>query len=107
MADQLQKIENPELLTYDPEVFALIEHDKLQQIAALMAEYKGDIITLVSVFKQFEGLFSGKVSAMSILPVITKLIANKAAMNELAAVLPVIEKYTNPQPQINSNENNG
>lgn len=75
------------------------EH-QLEQLLAQLDEYKIDIVALVSVFKQFETLFSGKASMVSVIPVVTKLLSNKNAMAELAHIVPIIEKYSQP-------ENNG
>lgn len=76
------------------ENMVLVNKDQLQALIGQNQELKGDIIALVGVFAGFAGLFTGKANAMSIIPVITKIVKNKSEMEKLAYIVPIIEKYT-------------
>jgi len=81
----------------------LLHTSQLQQMIALLEEYRNDLTALVSVFQSFTGLFTGKVNAFAILPVITKLLNNPKAMEQFQHIVPIIEKYTQ-KPESNGEE---
>jgi hypothetical protein len=71
-----------------------VPEDQLQQLIAQNAEYKADIITLVSTFNGLEALFSGGGSGLlSIIPVVTKLIKDPERMKQIGAIVPIMNKY--------------
>ena len=84
-------------------VTTVVNAADLQSLIAQLQEYKSDITTLVTVFNGLQSLFSGKGGLMSIVPVITRLLNDKNKMNELAAIVPVMEKYIQA-PKPNENE---
>ncbi|MBD1364393.1 hypothetical protein IDJ77_11290 [Mucilaginibacter sp. ZT4R22] len=77
-----------------------VNTDDLQKLIAQCEEYKADIITLVSTFNGLEALFSGGGGLMSIIPVVTNLIKDPERMKQIAAIVPVMNKYKS-QPNEN------
>jgi hypothetical protein len=76
------------------EVKVLVSKDQLTELINQNAEYKGDIIALVNVFKGFADLLSGKKNVMSIIPVITKLMSDESQLAKFAHIIPILDKYT-------------
>jgi hypothetical protein len=79
------------------ENLVLVDKDKVMNLMALNAEYRADIITLVSILNGLQGLFAGK-GITSLMPAIMQLVKNPQKMEALSAMIPIIQKYT---------ENNG
>jgi len=76
---------------------------QLQQLITENQELKSDVIALVNVFQSFSGLFTGNSNMMSLIPVITKLLSNKSRLDEIANIVPIIEKYTPKTPETAEN----
>ncbi|RFZ84779.1 hypothetical protein DYU05_04005 [Mucilaginibacter terrenus] len=85
----------PEFDNYpvEPVETVTVPANQLQALIEQNAEIKADILILVNVLNGLQGLFSGKASLMSIVPVITKLINDQRKLKELSAIVPVLEKY--------------
>lgn len=72
----------------------LVDRNSLNALIEQNNVLRKDVIALVNVFKAFAGLFTGKVTVISIVPAITRIINNKTELEKLSLIIPIIEKYT-------------
>lgn len=72
----------------------LVDKSQLQALIAQNQELRTDATAMANLFKVFSGLFTGKVSVMSIIPAITKIMNDKKQLEKLSTIIPIIEKYT-------------
>ncbi len=70
-----------------------VSANQLQKLIDQNKQLKSDLGALVSVFQMFLPMFSGKTSALSLIPTITKMINNKEVGENIQTIIPIIEKY--------------
>lgn len=74
----------------------LIPREQYEQLLALLAEYQEDLVKIVTIFGSIAAMFSGKTSALSMLPVITRMLSNPEQLERFKEILPIFEKYIKP-----------
>lgn len=75
----------------------LVSASQLQTLITQNKELKQDLTALINVFQMFVPMFSGKSSAMILVPTIMKMINNKEVGENIQHIIPIIEKYSNGQ----------
>lgn len=82
----------------EPEIpRVLMTQENYDRLIATLAEQRADLVQLVSVFQSITALFSGKSSAMAMIPTIMKLINDPQQLEAFKHIIPIVEKYT-PKP---------
>jgi hypothetical protein len=74
----------------------IVLRDQLNALVALNQEYRADIITLVSVFQHFSGLFDESFSITKVITQVPKMMKDQQLRAKILTMSPVIEKYTTP-----------
>lgn len=72
----------------------IVKKDELAELVEQNMAMKTEIGQLIGLFKNFEGLLSGKTGAMGLIALIPKLINSPEIKNQIEAIYPIIEKYS-------------
>lgn len=79
---------------HDLENNVLVPRDQFSQLAAVIKEYKADIIDLVTVFNNIKGMMGSNINPLKIIKMIPKLMADESLKVSFEKIAPIIDKYT-------------
>jgi hypothetical protein len=89
----LQNSENVQLQYELMPGVVTVDENQLNELMDQNVTMKTEIGLLVGLFKNFEGLISGKANIMSLTMMLPKLIGNPEISAQIEAIQPIIEKY--------------
>ena len=92
----VEVLQNAENVKYNVELMpgvVTVDEKQLNELMDQNITMKTEIGLLVGLFKNFEGLISGKANIMSLTMILPKLIGNPEISAQIDAIQPIIEKY--------------
>lgn len=92
----VEVLPNAENVKYNVELMpgvVTVDEKQLNELMDQNITMKTEIGLLVGLFKNFEGLISGKANIMSLTIMLPKLIGNPEISAQIDAIQPIIEKY--------------
>ncbi|WP_113636082.1 hypothetical protein [Nubsella zeaxanthinifaciens] len=92
----VEVLPNAENVKYNVELMpgvVTVDEKQLNELMDQNITMKTEIGLLVGLFKNFEGLISGKANIMSLTMMLPKLIGNPKISAQIEAIQPIIEKY--------------
>ncbi|MGN7988678.1 hypothetical protein ACTJKC_15120 [Pedobacter sp. 22226] len=100
--DQNQENNNQDLIILEDQDTKLIDvadmvpvdKNELEELIAQNLQQKEEIGALVGLFLNFIPLFKDGVNPLSLVSLIPKLISDPQIKNQVAAIFPIIEKYS-------------